>query len=74
MNSKWYIIEDNKELPTETDMFLCYEDKDGNKVFTIGGYYQQDDNPQHPYVVYDKMNDEIVEKVFAYMPFPKELF
>lgn len=74
MNSKWFIIKSNKELPVETDVFLCYISKDGDKKFTIGGSYYQEENSCESCVVYDKMNDEIIDNVFAYMPFPEEIF
>lgn len=74
MKSEWYIINSNDELPLEKEVFLCYIDKTGVKMFTIGGYYYQDDEHLEPCVVYDMMNDEVIDNVFAYMPFPKEIF
>lgn len=74
MNSKWFIIKSKEELPAEEDVFLCCIDKEGNKKFTIGGSYYQDETSRQSQVVYDKMNDEIIDNVFAYMPFPEEIF
>lgn len=73
MNSKWYVIKKNDELPAGTDVFLCYKDREGDMKFSIGGYYSIDDSRQS-FAVYDKMNDEIIDCVYAYMPFPKEIF
>lgn len=73
MNSKWFIIKNNEELPAETDVFLCYVGEKGDRKFTIGGSYYQDENSHQYRVVYDKMNDEIINNVFAYMPFPEEI-
>lgn len=71
---KWIFVKDIKELPLGQRVFICFEKKE-RQCFTVGALCFQTDpkTKERDYFVFDESSDDIVDKVVAYMPFPKNL-